>query len=160
MLIDERIILPNRSVLNPVKNFAEIFNEMSRAADDVLHYFGYPSFGEDNVPDFVPGMNLVENEKSYEVSIDIPGINKEDVEISIDGNTLIITGERKKKELEEGSNLIFNESMIGKFRREIVLSDVLDQDNIEAKYELGTLVINIPKKVKDNNKKLIEIKEY
>ncbi len=109
------------------------------------------------VKSFTPAVNEKIDEKGYHLEIDLPGVKKENIEISVNDGVLTISGERKLEKKEEKENYTRIESFFGRFERSFKLPADADLDNIEAKYEDGVLKIFIPKKQKPEGKK-IEIK--
>ena len=109
------------------------------------------------VKSFTPAVNEKVDEKGYHLEIDLPGVKKENIEISVNDGILTISGERKLEKKEEKENYTRIESFFGRFERSFKLPPDADLDNIEAKYEDGVLKIFIPKKQKPAGKK-IEIK--
>ena len=122
-------------------------------------------FETDSVPsqvsgDFAPAINTREGEFAYHVEVDLPGMKKEDINIEIKENTLVISGERKiKKELKEGDYYKI-ESSFGSFSRSFSLPENADVENIHAQSEDGVLEVVIPKleEKEDDKVKKIEIK--
>ena len=109
------------------------------------------------VETFSPLVNEKVTDKGYIIEVDLPGVKKEDIEISVEDGILTIRGERKLEKKEEAENYTRIESFFGRFERAFKLPADADSENIEAKYEDGVLKIFIPKKQKDSGKK-IEIK--
>ncbi|MBD3616354.1 MAG: Hsp20/alpha crystallin family protein [Gracilimonas sp.] len=106
---------------------------------------------------FVPELNVYETDKEFEVSAALPGMNKDDIEISFNAGMLTISGERKMEQEENGRRYHRIESRFGKFNRSLPLpSDVIDQEKISAKYENGVLNVTIPK-VKEKAAKKIKV---
>lgn len=106
---------------------------------------------------FVPELNVYETDTAFEVSAALPGMNKEDIEISFNSGVLNISGERKMNKEENGRRYHRIESRFGQFSRSLPLpGDVVDQDKITANYENGVLNVTIPK-VKDKAAKKIKI---
>ena len=100
-----------------------------------------------NVARHIPLANIMHNRKkdTYTVEIDLPGVEKEDINVSVEGDYLVVTAERKmKKELKEDDYYLL-ESKYGKFYRTFYLSDDIDRDSIDAKYEDGRLIITFEK---------------
>ena len=109
------------------------------------------------VESFTPAVNEKVNEKGYYLEIDLPGVKKEDIDISVNEGILTVTGERKLEKKEEKENYTRIESFFGRFERAFKLPADADLDNVEAKYENGVLKIFIPRKQKPEGKK-IEVK--
>jgi len=100
-----------------------------------------------NVARHIPLANIMHNRKkdTFTVEIDLPGVEKEDINVSVEGDYLIVTAERKmKNELKEDDYYLL-ESKYGKFYRTFYLSDDIDRDSIDAKYEDGRLIITFEK---------------
>jgi HSP20 family protein len=96
---------------------------------------------------FVPELNVYETDKMFEITVELPGMSKEDMNISVDDNVLTISGERKAHHREEGNGRRYHriESRFGTFTRSLPLPNVIDADKINATYENGVLAISIPK---------------
>jgi len=109
------------------------------------------------VESFTPAVNEKVDENGYYLEIDLPGVAKENIEISVNDGILTISGERKLNKKEEKENYTRIESFFGRFERSFKLPADADSDNIEAKYENGVLTLYIPRRKKSEGKK-IEIK--
>ena len=109
---------------------------------------------------FVPKVNTREGEFAYHIEVDLPGVEKEDIDIKVEDNTLIVSGSREiKKEINE-EDYYKVESNFGGFSRSFSLPGEIDVENIHAESQNGVLEVVIPKlKADDVNKvKNIEIK--
>ena len=111
---------------------------------------------QQEVFDFVPAVNTREGDDAYYVDVDLPGVKKEDVEISVDENVLTIKGKRETKEEVNEENYYRIESRYGTFSRSFTLPEKVDVENIKASSEDGVLEIVIPKQtvLKDSVKKI------
>jgi len=108
---------------------------------------------------FVPVVNTREGEYAYHVELDLPGIKKEDIEITTEDNVLTISGERKLKDEVKEEDYYKVESVYGKFSRSFTLPEKVDVENIHAESKDGVLEVIIPKlKVEETKPKKIEIK--
>jgi HSP20 family protein len=98
--------------------------------------------------------------ESYEVSAEVPGVNKEDLKIDFQDNVLSITvAASKENEIKEGESLIISERSYSTKSRYLTINDDVDENNIQAEYNNGILKVVLPKKQKvEQTKKLIEIK--
>lgn len=92
-----------------------------------------------------PPVNVSEDEKSFTVSLEMPGMKQEDFDVQVLGDQLIVSGERKFEEKEEGKEFHRVEMRYGKFSRAIPLSEGLDIEHAEAVYDKGILTVTIPK---------------
>jgi HSP20 family protein len=109
------------------------------------------------VESFTPAVNEKVDEKGYYLEIDLPGVKKENIEISVNDGILTISGERKLERKEEKENYTRIESFFGRFERSFKLPADANTDEIEAKYKDGVLKLFIPKRQKPEGKR-IEIK--
>ena len=107
-----------------------------------------------------PAVDVVEKEKGFGLSVELPGYGKDDVEIKIDNNLLTISAaemkeaKKEKKEEKEDVRYIMQERSGRSFTRTFVLPKEADKDNIEASFENGLLELNIPKTPKAEPKKI------
>jgi len=109
--------------------------------------------------DFTPDVNTREGDDAYYIDVNLPGVKKEDVEISVDKNVLTIKGKRETRDEVKEEDYYRVESAYGTFSRNFRLPEKVDVENIEAKSEDGVLEIVIPKlKVLKDSTKKIEIK--
>ena len=92
-----------------------------------------------------PAMDVAEKDDAILVRAEIPGCKPEDVDISVYGNTLTISGEKKDSHEEEHDGFYHVESTYGSFRRDIVLPTDVDEQKIEAVCKDGILSVTLPK---------------
>jgi HSP20 family protein len=95
--------------------------------------------------DWAPAVDVRENDKTYTLLVDIPGINPKDIDVSMEKGMLAIKGNREKNEAVEGENYRRVERSYGSFARYFDLPDSVDADNIEAIANNGVLTVTIPK---------------
>lgn len=100
--------------------------------------------------------DILEEENSFIVEMDLPGYKKEDIKIECNKGNLIINCEKKNVQKEEGQKYIRRERRYGKCSRSFYLGDI-DQDGIKASFVDGTLTITVPKVDEEKNKKYIDI---
>lgn len=100
-------------------------------------------------------MDVKEDDKSYTVHADIPGVSKEDIQVGIDGNQVSISAEVKRRsEQKEGSRVLKTERFYGKAARSFSLASEVDAGGAQAKYADGVLELVLPKKAASNTKQL------
>jgi HSP20 family protein len=104
-----------------------------------------------------PDFDVSETEDKIIVKSDLPGIDPEDVDISVTGNTLTVRGEKKREEEKKGEHYHRVERRYGSFSRSLALPEYANPDKVDAKYKNGVLRVEIPKTEKAARKK-IEIK--
>ena len=98
-----------------------------------------------NQPYTVPFVNIYENEDNFYLTADIPGVNKENLEIKLEESHLTIVG---KVDMKEVSNrrYVLKEKQVGNYLRRFKISDSIEVEKIDAKLENGQLLIVLPKK--------------
>ncbi len=109
-----------------------------------------------------PKLNIKERKKDYEITIEVPGVSEDDINIELNDGTLIISGEKKYEKEQNDEHYHFVECSYGSFRRILSLPNDADENNINAKFKNGVLTINIARKEVAktvSNAKRIEIKK-
>jgi HSP20 family protein len=105
-----------------------------------------------------PAMNVVETDTNVMVELHLPGVKREDVELSLSGTTLTIKGERRAEEEVKEENYLRHEVHYGSFMRRIQLPETADVEKAEASFAEGVLKIAFPKRAEPQTKR-IEVKE-
>jgi len=100
-------------------------------------------------------LDVKEDEKSYAVHADIPGVAKDDIQVTIDGNTVAISAEVKKNtEQKDGEKVLRRERYFGRVGRSFALEHEVDEAAATARYQDGVLQLVLPKKVATAAKRL------
>jgi HSP20 family protein len=100
-------------------------------------------------------MDIKEDDKSYTVNAEIPGVNKEDIFVTIDGNQVSVSAEvKQEKEVKEGEKVLRAERYYGKIARSFSVASDIDESAAQAKYSDGVLNLILPKKTSSASKKL------
>ena len=99
-------------------------------------------------------LDVAEDDKNFVVKADVPGVNKDDIQVAIDGNQVSITAETKSEKEEKGKNTIRRERYYGKQYRSFALSAEIDDGKAQASYKDGVLQLVLPKKAGTAPKKL------
>ncbi len=94
---------------------------------------------------FTPSVDIAETDKNFEITVEIPGVKKEDIKINLEKNVLTVKGERSFENKEEGKNYHRVETSYGSFQRSLTLPEDINDDSIVAKYEDGLLKITVEK---------------
>jgi HSP20 family protein len=92
---------------------------------------------------FVPRADVEETNDAYIVEIELPGVDKDDIDISMSGRRLTVVGERREK--ERTGVLRRRTRAVGRFRYEVVLPGAIDESGVTAKLEDGVLTVRVPK---------------
>ena len=100
-------------------------------------------------------MDIKEADGVYTVKAEMPGVNKEDIHVSVDGNRVSISAEvKQKKEEKEGERVIRSERSYGMTSRSFSLADEVDPGKVQAKYADGVLELTLPKKPGSSRKEI------
>lgn len=137
----------------------EPLREPENVHDRIQRYFDeFANFGFSFTENFNPRIDISEDDKTYSVVADIPGVKKDNLKITLQDNILTIEGEKKKEEEKSGKNYYRAERVYGNFRRSFTLPVQVDSDKVDAKFEDGTLKIVLQKLMpKPRNEKIIEV---
>jgi HSP20 family protein len=101
-----------------------------------------------------PAIDVAEKEEAVLVRAEVPGMKPEEIDISVYGNTLTISGEKKEAKEGEGDGFYHVESCYGSFRREVTLPTEVEEGKIEAVCKDGVLSITLPKAEKNKTIKV------
>ena len=100
-------------------------------------------------------MDVKEDERAFTVHAEIPGVKKEDIQVSIDGNQVAISAEvRSEKQEKQGEKVLRSERYTGKVYRAFSLAQDVDQETAKAKYDNGVLELTLPKKAASATRRL------
>ena len=106
---------------------------------------------------FTPKVDIAETDQSFEIQLQLPGIPKDQIDIAIEKDQIVVSGERKIEKNEGGKKFNSIESHFGTFSRAFTLPEAINRDKIEAHHTHGILTIQIPKDIKKMVKKTIAI---
>lgn len=100
-------------------------------------------------------VDVTEQDEAYAIHAEIPGVNKEDIHVSIDGAVVSISAERRnQKEVRDGDKILRSERYFGKVSRSFQLPQEVDESQASAKYSEGVLELLLPKKAAAQAKRL------
>ncbi len=131
------------------------FNVLDNALDDLMRgFFVRPMNFEPTTPAQLR-VDVTEDEKSYSVRAEIPGVKKEDINVAIDGNQVEISAEVKNdKDIKDGEKVLRSERYYGKVFRAFALGQDIDESATQAKYADGILELKLPKKASTSVKRI------
>ncbi len=131
------------------------YNPADDAFDDLFRGFFMRPVRFEGQSDVQIKLDVHEDDKAYAVHADIPGVNKEDIHVTIDGNQVSISAEvKKEKEVKEGEKILRSERYFGKVSRAFTLAQDVDEATADAKYKDGVLELRLPKRASTQSKKL------
>ena len=126
----------------PKRNMLNIFDEV----EQMMHQaFGHSFENGSSRLSYSPLMNVSETESDYLIMMDLPGVEKKDVEVNLKNGILTVSGERKTSEKSDENNRIWHETTYGMFSRSFELNSEILEDKIKANFKDGVLNITIPK---------------
>jgi HSP20 family protein len=127
-------------------HFAPVRRNQSFFGMPLASLFSEPVFGTDKAS-FVPAVNILEDEKTYHLSFNAPGFEKEDFKVNIENNLLTVSAEHKAEVNETEKNYTRVEFRYGSFSRSFRLpKDKVNEEGIQASYKNGILSVALPKR--------------
>src|SRR3954471_4602717 len=121
--------------IDPFRELASFFENWAPTGKDQL-----------SAGSFVPPVDVYEDEQNLVLKLEIPGLNDEDINVSVENNTLTVQGERKFEKEEKEENFHRIERRYGSFVRTFKLPNTVDAEKVEASYEKGILKITMAKR--------------
>ena len=153
-----------RAPSDPWQNFR---GEMDRLFDR-FSGFGLPSMrrmfdltpsAESSFNLAVPAVDVTEDDKAYKIAAELPGLEEKDIEVSVTGDVLTLSGEKRQEKEEKNKNWYVSERAYGSFQRAFVLPEGIDRDKIAAAFAKGVLTVTLPKNAEtQKQQKKIEVK--
>jgi HSP20 family protein len=135
-------------------NLFDLRNELHRIIDNPL---GEIARGSQLLRVWNPALDLYEDKDNVFVKVEVPGLKKEDIEVSIENGTLTIAGERKSEKQADDTEAHRSERFVGRFYRSVTLPSEVKTDEVKAQYQDGVLTVTLPK-AEAAKPKQIEIK--
>ncbi|RQD66569.1 MAG: Hsp20/alpha crystallin family protein [Desulfonatronovibrio sp. MSAO_Bac4] len=127
------------------ENMLDVFEEM----------WARPFRGfEDFSTVFTPSVEISEKEDEVIVKAEIPGLDHQDIDVSVENNSLILRGDKKREKKEEKENYVHMECSYGSFNRVIPLRVGVDREKVTASYKKGILTVRLPKSETSKSKKI------
>lgn len=159
----------NRSSSTPMATpgypLMQLHNEIDRLFNESFRGFPGMFFNGPDWPDMTslvlkPNIDIKDTDENYIVSVEIPGVTRDDVDIRVEGNLMTIIGEKKQEKKEEKENYQCIERQYGSFERMLTLPQDADADNIEANFRNGILTVRIKRKAQAVSKesRKVEVK--
>jgi HSP20 family protein len=140
---------PQSGLSAALDRFQALQHEMSRLFDSGPFLASPSSFRS-----WSPALDLYQDRDHFTVFVDLPGMKKEEVEVSLHGDALTISGQRKKEEKDDQG--LRSERFYGSFQRTITLPSAVDGSKVKASYQNGILQIALPK-AEEAKPKAIEV---
>jgi HSP20 family protein len=123
--------------------------------DRLFRGFMRPDRFEMPVEDLHIRLDVAEDDKVYRVKADIPGVNKDDIKVDVDGALVTINAEvKKERDFKDDERILRTERYVGAAMRQFMLPVEVDEARVEAKYENGVLSLVLPKRAVENNRRI------
>jgi HSP20 family protein len=114
------------------------FNRLSGLNDELHRLF-------ESSQAWAPALDVHEDKDKFTVTLELPGLKREDINVQIEEDSLVITGERKEETVGEGTEVHRRERFYGKFSRTLTLPVAVAADQVKANYKDGVLSVTLPK---------------
>lgn len=138
----------NYGLMSPWQEMRRLQRDMNRLFSDSFSLAG------GRVGPSYPAMNVWTNQDGATITAELPGVDPEDIDISIVGDMLTLTGSRQPDELKDGQQFHRRERSFGKFSRTFQLPFRVEADQVEATFKNGVLHIFMPRVEEDKPKKI------
>lgn len=130
------------------------FVSMRDEMNDLVSRFWYGKPETDDTLALNPAMDVSEDENVYEVRVDAPGMKTDDFEIEVQGNYVVVSGQRSEETEETNKKFHRVERRTGTFSRGISLPCEINEDEVAAQYDKGVLTVTLPKSEKSRVRKI------
>lgn len=131
------------------------YNPVDDAFDDLFRGFLMRPVRYDSPQTPQIKVDVSEDDKAFLVHAEIPGVKKEDIKVSIEGNQVAISAEiKKEKEIKDGEKVLRSERYFGQVARAFSLAQDVDDASAEASYKDGVLVLTLPKRASTSSRTL------
>jgi len=146
---------PARELATWPSDLFGIQREMNRMFDNVFRFDTRDADAEFTA--WTPAVDIAEHDDQFVVKVELPGVNKDEVKITLENNILTIRGEKKQEKETKKENYHRVERSYGSFQRSFTLPTTVKSDKIDAVYKDGILQIALPK-AEEAKPKQIEVK--
>lgn len=150
----------------------EIWRSFRNEMDRLFDRFGFASWP--SFPSFpslfeksagfsfnVPAVDVTEDDKGYKIEAELPGLDEKDIEVTVNGDLLVLKGEKRQEKEEKTKNTYVNERSYGSFQRVFSLPEGVDRSKIAADFSKGVLAVTLPKTAEtQKQQKKVEIKAH
>jgi len=146
-------LIKRKDYWDPLEMITDLQSEMNRT-------FNRSLTSRDSWPaGHYPNVEVREEDDAYHVHADLPGLKKEDLNISVEGNRLTLKGERKHEKEKKEKGYYYSERSFGAFARTLEFADDLQADKVKASYRDGVLEVVLPKSENAKPKQItVEVK--
>ena len=134
-----------------VSPILQLHREIDRLFDDAFRGFGFPALAMPRWPAEWPGMlkpavDIQETDKQYRIALEVPGVEENDIQITLDNDVLVVRGEKRQEQEKKDGGFHRIERSYGSFQRALNLPGDANQDTIKADFKNGVLTITMDKR--------------
>jgi HSP20 family protein len=110
--------------------------------------------------EFAPSCEITEQEKTFQLKFDLPGVKKENIKVDVDGNLLTVRAERREERKQESKKKYLSEISYGSYVRSFTLPEAVEEKDVDARFADGVLTVTVPKTESklEKSAKQIEVK--
>jgi HSP20 family protein len=131
----------------PETNTWSSLDRLSSLRDEINRLFDWSAPAQDSgfFSGWSPTLDVYDEKDNFRVSVELPGMKKEDIDISFQDGVLTVSGERKHEHEGKEGETFRSERYFGKFQRSVTLPAAVEGDKVKANYKDGVLMIELPK---------------
>ena len=115
------------------------FGRLASLQDELDNLFESP------LQAWAPALDVHEDKDGFSIRVELPGMKREDIEVSIQNGALVISGERQEEKVNEGTEVHRQERYFGRFSRALTLPTAVNGEKVKASYKDGILTVTLPK---------------
>ncbi|MEK6776637.1 MAG: Hsp20/alpha crystallin family protein [bacterium] len=138
---------------DPLKDMSLVQDRLNQFFKEAL--YSVPALGEEKGGAYIPPVDILETGSEVILLAELPGVSREDIDIQIEGDILILRGERRSEKGTDQENYYRMECSYGVFHRAFTLPQSIRKNEIQARFEQGVLEIRLPK---EGHKKKVHVK--
>lgn len=139
---------------NPFTELEKLHHDFDRLFDISFSPLSRRFISEEN--SWMPSMDVYESKDDLTVKMDVPGLSKEEISVSVEGDRLTVKGQKKEEKESKDGDRVFSERVYGSFQRTVTLPSDVDASKAKADYKNGVLELKLPKR-EDAKPKQIDI---
>ena len=137
---------PFETLRNEIDRLFDEFGRGSRRPFGQSLFAAEPLFRRESALAKIPAVDVVEGDKAYELTAELPGMDEKNIEVKVVDGSLTIKGEKQEEKEEKKKDYYLQERNFGSFERSFGLPEGVDADKIEANFKKGVLTVTLPKK--------------
>lgn len=143
-------------------SLANLHEQIDDLFDQAFRGYGFPSLFENQLGNrefFKPSLDIKESAKAYTINVEMPGVEKQDVDVEVEGDALIIRGEKRQEDNKDEEQYHYVERSYGSFQRILAIPEDADAGGIDASFKDGVLSVTLPRKKEATaSSKKVEVK--